>query len=198
MSLTLLDWFSLFFNFIGASLLAVGGAISAAPEMHRFLVDEHHWLDDATFASSITVAQSAPGPNVLFVAVMGMNVGLIASGGVQAGWQAWAFGMMASYTALMGMLIPSGMLTLVITKWAQKHKDLSIVRSFKAGLAPIVVGLLLSAGYVLSMHNNNLSTDWPLWIVTLVSTMLVWKTKMHLLLLIGSGALLGGLGWLQA
>jgi chromate transporter len=98
----------------------------------------------------------------------------------------------------MGMLIPSGILTLFVTKLAQKHKDLSIVRSFKAGLAPIVVGLLLSAGYVLSMHNDKLSTDWPLWIVTLVSTMLVWKTKMHLLLLIGSGALLGGLGWLQA
>ncbi len=198
MSLSLIDWFSLFINFFGASLLAVGGAISAAPEMHRFLVDEHHWLDDATFASSITVAQAAPGPNVLFVAVMGMNVGLGASGGVQAGWQAWAYGLMAAYTALMGMLIPSGILTLFITKLAHKHKDLSIVRSFKAGLAPIVVGLLLSAGYVLNIHNNNPQTDWPLWVLTLVSAVLVWRTKVHLLILIGSGALLGGLGWLQA
>jgi chromate transporter len=106
--------------------------------------------------------------------------------------------MMTAYTALIGMLIPSGILTLFITKLAHKHKDLSIVRSFKAGLAPIVVGLLLSAGYVLNIHNNHPSSDWPLWILTLVSAILVWKTKVHLLLLIGSGALLGGLGWLQA
>jgi chromate transporter len=198
MTLTLIDWFSLFINFFAASLLAVGGAISAAPEMHRFLVDEHHWLDDATFASSITVAQAAPGPNVLFVAVMGMNVGLGASGGVQAGWQAWAYGLLTAYTALIGMLIPSGILTLFITQLAHKHKDLSIVRSFKAGLAPIVVGLLLSAGYVLNIHNNNPQTDWPLWVLTLVSAVLVWRTQIHLLILIGSGALLGGLGWLQA
>jgi chromate transporter len=198
MTLTLTDWFALFLHFAADSLLAVGGAISAAPEMHRFLVQEHHWLDDATFANSITVAQAAPGPNVLFVAVMGLNVGLVASGGLHSGAQALAYGLLAAFVCMMGMLLPSGLLTLVITNWAHKNRELTAVKAFKAGVAPIVVGLLVSTGYVLNSHNNHWSHDWPLWVVAIISTLLVWKTKVHLLWLLASGALLGGLGLLQA
>ncbi len=36
------DWLSLFNHFASLSLLAVGGAISPAPDMHRYLVDETH------------------------------------------------------------------------------------------------------------------------------------------------------------
>ena len=56
------------------SLFAVGGAITTAPDMHRYVVDEHHWISDAQFTASIAIAQAAPGPNVLFVAILGWNV----------------------------------------------------------------------------------------------------------------------------
>jgi chromate transporter len=62
------DWFDLFLHYLSLSLLSVGGAISTAPDMHRFLVDKQHWLTDAQFNASIAIAQAAPGPNVLFVA----------------------------------------------------------------------------------------------------------------------------------
>jgi chromate transporter len=198
MTLTLSDWLALFFHFSSDSLLAVGGAISAAPEMHRFLVEETHWLDDATFANSITVAQAAPGPNVLFVAVMGLNVGLIASGGLHTGWSALLYGLLAAFVCMMGMLLPSGVLTLVITNWAHHNRELTAVKAFKAGVAPIVVGLLVSTGYVLNSHNNQWSRDWPLWVLGVISALVVWRTKIHLLWLLASGALLGGLGLLQA
>ena len=99
---------------------------------------------------------------------------------------------------MMGMLLPSGVLTLVITNWAHKNRELTAVKAFKAGVAPIVVGLLVSTGYVLNSHNNHWSHDWPLWLVALISTLLVWKTKIHLLWLLASGAALGALGLLQA
>ena len=79
------DWLSLFNHFASLSLLAVGGAITVAPDMHRFLVEETHWLSDAQFTSSIALAQASPGPNVLFVALMGWNLGLNAGGGLAAG-----------------------------------------------------------------------------------------------------------------
>ena len=41
-----------------------------APDMHRYVVVEHGWISDAQFTSSIAIAQAAPGPNVLFVAVI--------------------------------------------------------------------------------------------------------------------------------
>ena len=68
------DWLGLFAQFLMLSMLAVGGAMATAPDMHRYLVVEHGWLSDAQFTSSIAIAQAAPGPNLLFVAVLGWNV----------------------------------------------------------------------------------------------------------------------------
>jgi len=48
MSITLnsADWLQLFLHFFSLSLLAVGGAITTAPDMHRFLVVQSGWLND--------------------------------------------------------------------------------------------------------------------------------------------------------
>ena len=82
MTITLVpaDWLSLFLHFLSLSLLAVGGAITTAPDMHRYLVGRQQWLTDPQFSASVAIAQAAPGPNVLFIALLGWNVGLNAGG----------------------------------------------------------------------------------------------------------------------
>ena len=40
-SLTLSDWLALLTHFLSLSLLAIGGAITTVPDMHRTLVDQH-------------------------------------------------------------------------------------------------------------------------------------------------------------
>ena len=57
------DWLNLFLYYMSLSLLAVGGAIATAPDMHRFLVERQAWLTDPQFNASIAIAQAAPGPN---------------------------------------------------------------------------------------------------------------------------------------
>jgi hypothetical protein len=47
------DWLDLFLHFAMLSLLSLGGTITTAPEMHRYLVDEKNWLTDFSFSSSI-------------------------------------------------------------------------------------------------------------------------------------------------
>ena len=74
------EWFDMFTHFLSLSLLSVGGTISTAPDMHRFLVDQQHWLSDAQFNASMAIAQAAPGPNVLWVALLGWHVGINAGG----------------------------------------------------------------------------------------------------------------------
>ena len=68
--LQLADWLDLFSHYLTLSVLAVGGAITTLPEMHRYLVDQQHWLSEAQFAASVAIAQAAPGPNILFIALM--------------------------------------------------------------------------------------------------------------------------------
>ncbi len=42
-------------------------------------------------------------------------------------------------------------------------------------------------------HGSKLS-NWPLWVLTAVTTVVVWRTKTHLLWLVGAGCVLGALG----
>lgn len=180
------DWLQFFLHFLSLSLLSIGGAITTAPEMHRFLVDQQHWMSDAQFNASIAIAQAAPGPNVLFVALMGWHVGLNA-GGV-------GLGLLGVALTMLGILLPSTTLTYLAARWGHRNRERRAVRAFKQGLAPIVIGLLLSAGWVLSRAHGDPAQDWPLWLLTAAITVLVWQTRLHLLWLLAAGALLGWFG----
>ena len=189
------DWLSLFNHFASLSLLAVGGAITVAPDMHRYLVTEQAWLTDAQFTASIALSQAAPGPNVLFVALLGFNVGLNAGGGPAAGLAAWGLGLLGVLVTMVAILLPSSVLTYSATRWAHHNRELRAVRAFKTGMAPIVIALLIATGWLLSAAHNVPARDWPLWLLTAGATVLVWRTKIHLLWLIGAGAVLGAFGW---
>ena len=180
------EWLALFLHYLSLSLLSIGGAITTAPDMHRFLVDQQHWLTDAQFNASIAIAQAAPGPNVLFVALLGWNVGLNA-GGLPAA-------LLGVFLAMLGILIPSTTLTYVAARWGHRNRELRAVRAFKQGMAPIVVALLIATSWILAGANGSSLKDWPVWLVTAATALIVWRTKIHLLWLLGAGALLGWFG----
>jgi len=179
------DWFSLFSHFFLLSLMSIGGAVSTTPEMHRFLVEQHHWLTQAQFNDSIAIAQAAPGPNVLFVALMGWNVGLNA-GSMTAG----VFGVAV---AMLGILIPSSTLTYAVSQWGHRNRHLRAVRAFKQGMAPLVIALLMATAWILASAGGRGLDDWRLWLLSLASCAVIWRTKVHLLWVLGAGALLGAL-----
>jgi chromate transporter len=186
-AMTWAHWVDLFLHFAMLSLLSIGGAITTAPEMHRYLVVDQQWLTEPQFSASITIAQVAPGPNVLFVALMGWNVG------VNAGGVLWGlFGVAAT---MLGIMLPSTTITYLAAKWGHENRDRRGVKAFKQGMAPIVIALLIATGWILSTGQNDWHTEWPKWCLTLVSALVVWRTKLHMLWLLGAGALVGAMGW---
>lgn len=195
LTLNLADWLALLTHFLSLSLLAIGGAITTAPDMHRFLVEQRHWLSDSQFTSSIALAQAAPGPNVLFIALLGWNVGMNAGGGVAGGGVAWAYGALGVGIAMIVILLPSTTLTFAATRWAHQNRDLRAVRAFKQGMAPVVIALLMSTGWILSASHDPSQNQGRLWLVSGVSALLVWRTRLHLLWILAAGGLLGWFGW---
>jgi chromate transporter len=173
-TLTLADALPLFAHFLGLSLLAIGGAIVVAPEMHRLMVGQVHLLDDAQFNASIALAQAAPGPNVLFVAVLGYQ----------------AAGLAGAAVTLAGIMLPSTLLAISAARWAQARQHRIGVRAFKAGVAPVTIALLAATGWVLTAQNPTA----PLILVTAVSALLAWRTRIHVLWLIAAGAIAGATG----
>lgn len=180
------DWLAMFGHFLVLSLLSVGGAITTAPDMHRYLVDQQQWLTDPQFNASVAIAQAAPGPNVLFVALLGWQVGLNAGGPL--------LGLLGVFITMLGILLPSTTLTYLAASWGHRNRNLRPVRAFKQGMAPIVIALLVATAWILASANISGFKNWPLVLVTLVATVIVWRTRVHLLWLLGAGALLGALG----
>lgn len=178
------DWVGLFGHFLSLSLLSVGGAIAMTPDMHRYLVDEHPWMTDAQFSSSVAIAQAAPGPNVLFVGLLGWNAGLNA-----AGWPGAALGLVL---ALVGIMGPSSTLTYLAAQWGHRNRDLRVVRAFKLGMTPLVIALMLSTGWILSTGGRYDLDQWPVWLLSVGAMLLCWRTRVHLLWLLAAGAVVGG------
>ncbi len=186
-----IDWLAFFMHFLSLSLLSIGGAITTAPDMHRYLVGQQRWLTDTEFTSSIAIAQAAPGPNVLFVALLGWNVGLNA-----AGLPGAALGLVLS---MVGIMLPSTTLTYVAASWGYRNRERRAVRAFRQGMTPIVLALLVATGWLLAAGgatDPTQSPPWRLWLLSVATMLLVWRTRLHLLWLLGAGALLGALGWI--
>ena len=180
------DWLVFLGQFALLSMLSVGGAITVASDLHRSLVDGHHWLTDAQFAGSIALAQAAPGPNVLFIGLVGWQVGQNAGG-----WSLAVFGLVL---AMLGALVPSSVLTLLTTRWARQHREDRGVRAFKQGMAPLVVGMMAATATVLLAAQGGPRDHPSHWLLALATTGIVWRTRIHLLWLLGAGALLGAFG----
>jgi chromate transporter len=184
------DWLNLFGHFLLLSMMSIGGAISTSSEMHRFLVEQHHWLTQEQFNAAIALAQAAPGPNVLFVALMGWHVGMNA-GSVGAA----LFGVLVT---MVGILTPSTIITYTAARWGHHNRDLRAVRAFKQGMAPVVIALLLSTAWILGSSASTSATadgaGWRLPLLALAAGLIIWRTRLHLLWLLAAGALLGAFG----
>ena len=166
---------ALFGHFLMLGMLSVGGAITTAPEMHRYVVVQEQWLSNEQFAASIAIAQAAPGPNVLFVAAIGWNV-------------AGPLGVLAT---MVGILIPSTLLSLGVHRWGEARRESLAVRSFTQGMAPLTLGLLLATGWILALPAAGRWQDGVLFIFTVL---MMWRTRISPIWLVAVGGVVGA--WL--
>ncbi|MFG6461404.1 chromate transporter [Roseateles sp. DXS20W] len=176
---TPVDLTDLFLHFLTLSLLSIGGAISTVPEMHRFLVDRTGWLSESGFTSSIALAQAAPGPNVLFVAVLGYNVA----------------GLAGAAASMAGILLPSTVLTLAATRWMRANRGHVGLRAFSAGMMPLTLGLILATGWLLALPFLRASEHrWGTLALIAATVVLTLRTKLGLVWMVLGGGVLGALG----
>lgn len=165
----------LFVYFLLLSLLSTGGAITLAPEMYRYLVNETGWLTDMQFTSAIAIAQASPGPNLLFVTVLGWLTA----------------GPLGALATTFGVLLPSAILVVLVNRLSRSRANAAWVKAVKEGLAPVVIALMLATTWILS-------EAWvgrQLVLVLVGGAMLVaCFTRVPPVLVIALGALLGALG----
>ena len=163
-------------RFALVSAMAFGGATAVIPEMHRFLVEQHHWIDDTTFAALFAISQASPGPNVLFVALFGWQVA----------------GMAGAVVSTLAMCGPSSVLALAFEHYTGAHRDARWMTIIRRALAPVTIGLLMATGATLAQGADHSIATVALTIATVAVALL---TRFNPLWLIAAGALFGVLGY---
>jgi len=124
----------------------------------------------------VAIAQAAPGPNLLFVAVVGWNIAGLA--GVAA--------------TLAGSLLPSTTLALAAARYGDRYREARTMRAFSAGMAPLTLGLLLATGWVLTAPVRN---SWGAMLLVPLTVLLLLKTAVSPIWLVAAGAVVGAMGW---
>ena len=157
------------------SLISVGGMPSVIPEMQRYVVEVKEWISAADFIQMFAVGQAAPGPNVLISGLIGWKVA----------------GLAGACVALAAMCLPAGVVAYWVADVWERMKDSPWRKVAQRAMAPMVVGLVLSGGFVLATPNNQ--PDWRLWLIAVASTAVMLSTKLNPLWLLGGGGVLGGL-----
>lgn len=155
------------------SLMAIGGANAMVPEIHRYVIEQRGWMRGDEFAALFAIAQASPGPNVLFITLIGWKV---------AGWP----GAVASTVAMCG---PSSTLALAAGRTMARNPQSRWRRVIKSGLAPLTIGLILAAGWVLTRNTVHSWADAALCAVAVAASL---HGRINPVWLIGLGAAAGG------
>lgn len=167
---------TLFLLFAQFSLLAVGGANSVLPEIHRVVVQELGWMSGARFAELFAIAQAAPGPNVLVVSLIGWHMAGVAGAAV----------------SLLGICLPSSLLSFAVARWWQRVQGSRLALAIERGLAPLTVGLVLAGA---GMMLQALAPSTAGLALCGLSALLSWRLRLNPLWLLAAGGIMGMLGW---
>jgi len=154
------------------SLVAIGGGNSVLPDIHRQVVTVHGWMTDTEFADAFTLAQTVPGPNLLVVSLIGWHVAGLAGAAV----------------AMLAIIGPSSVLALVVARGLASQRAWFWRQRLQAGLAPMTIGLVLASGLVLA---RGADADVVTAAMTVVSALVMLRTRLHPLALIAAGAGIG-------
>jgi chromate transporter len=170
-----LDLGALFLHMLALWIVAVGGPSTILPGVHRYLVEVNHLMTSAQFAELYTLAQVAPGPNAMYVTLMGWHV---------AGWAGVA-------ATTIPLLVPATTFTVLVGHLNERYPDAPLGRAIRRGLAPITIGLMFASATILIRAVNH---DWRGYLLTLLTVTVVLRKSWNPLWLLAGGALAGILG----
>jgi chromate transporter len=168
---TLLE-LALYFGLL--SLISVGGMPSVMPEMQRMVVEVKGWLTPGEFIQAFAVGQAAPGPNILIASLIGWKVA----------------GIPGALVALLAICGPAAVIAWWVAELWERFKDSPWRRAIQRAIAPIVVALILSSGFIIA---TPAAPDWRLWLIAGASAAALLALNLNPLWLLAGGGVLGAL-----
>ncbi|MBP5550606.1 MAG: chromate transporter [Bacilli bacterium] len=173
-----------FWTFFKIGLFTIGGGYAMIPMIESEVMNRG-WISEAELANFLAISESTPGPFAINVATF-------------IGFR--QFGVVGSLVATLGMVLPSFIIIIIIFKIYEKVIGSKTVKAVLNGIKAVVIGLILAVVANLAVNelfvfdgDTFVSVRWASVVISviLVALMLIFKKKMHPILLILISAVLG-------
>ena len=125
----------LFYEFFKTGLFAVGGGLATLPFLED-ISQRTGWFTSAQLADMLAISESTPGP-------IGVNMA------TYVGFE--TAGILGSLCATVGLVMPSVILIVLISKVLEKFRSNTYVEAAFYGLRPASVAMVASAGIGVAM-----------------------------------------------
>lgn len=116
----------------GLSLFAVGGASATVPAIRAYVVGAG-LVDAPTFARIFAWGQIAPGPNILYVPLVGYVLG----------------GVAGALITLVAFVTPPALLSVSVDRFFRRRAHAPAIAVLRRAFRPIAGGVLLGSGLLL-------------------------------------------------
>ncbi len=128
-------YWQLFSIFFKIGLFSFGGGYAMLPLIRQEVVINNHWLGAKEFTDLIAISQATPGPIAI-------------NGATYVGYKVSGF--FGSISATLGVILPSFIIMLIITKFFLSFKNNEYVANAFLGLRPATIGLIAAAAILVS------------------------------------------------
>jgi chromate transporter len=167
--LTLAGYFALL------SLLAIGGANAAVPDMHRLVVEVKGWMTDRQFADMFALAQVTPGPNVIIVTLIGYHVA----------------GLPGALVTTLAMCGPTCVFAFFMGRVWDRFKQARWRIAVQNGLVPVSIGLIAASALIVA---RAASGSWVAIALTALTAVVTYRFTLNPVWIFALAALFGLFG----
>ena len=128
-------YLKIFLIFTKIGLFSYGGGNAILPLIQQEVVVKNLWLSAREFTDLVAIAQVTPGP-------------IAVNAATYVGYKAGGF--WGSVLASVGIVLPTFIIMLLVTRLFIKFKENKRVKDMMAGVIPATVGLIASAAVIVS------------------------------------------------
>ncbi|MCL5027308.1 MAG: chromate transporter [Chloroflexi bacterium] len=158
--------------FLKIGALIFGGGMSMIAFIQQDVVYTYGWLTEREFVDAVAMGQITPGPIVISAVFIGFKVA----------------GLLGSVLAIVSVILPSFLMTVVATRWLGRISRNLKVRAVLRGLAPVVVGLILAAAFTVGRTSI---TDVYTVLIALAALVLLTRFKVDTAIVVLGAAVIG-------
>lgn len=157
---------------------SVGGGSSTLFLMRLFMVERRRWMTQREFLEDWALSRLSPGVHMVALAgLLGRRVD----------------GSRGAALAVLGMMVPAGVITMLLTAGYGLVRDEPLVRAALAGTGPVTVGMTIGVTYALARtavrRGRRAIIDWLVVVASAVAGFVVSSP----FVVIVAGALIGAL-----